>query len=286
MNETHVSVTSHSWLSHVMFMNGSRHIRSRMSQVTSAEDVADVSCLPLACVRRESFICATWLIRMWDLTHSYVRHGSFIEVSADAPYLRLLLSCLAWLTCVSRDPFICATWPICKFDMTHSYVRRDSLMCATWLIAWLWHVWAMTHLHVQHDPFICATWLIHKCDVTCSYVRRDSFTCATWLIHWGRCWRVLLDADMCEPWLIYMCNMTHLYVQHDSFICATRLIYMCDVTHSYVQHDLFSGIGADVFCFTLTCVWRDSFMCVTRLIHVRDMTHSYVWHDSGIWSHI
>jgi len=29
-------------------------------------------------VRRDSFICVTWLIHMCDMTHSYVRHDSFI----------------------------------------------------------------------------------------------------------------------------------------------------------------------------------------------------------------
>ena len=41
---------------------------------------------------------------MCDMTHSYVRH----------------------------DSFICVTWLTHMFDMTHSYVRHDSFMCATW----------------------------------------------------------------------------------------------------------------------------------------------------------
>ena len=53
---------------------------------------------------------------MFDMTHSYVRHGSFV----------------------------CATWLIHMCDMTHSYVRHDSFMC----VSWLNHVCAMTHSYV------------------------------------------------------------------------------------------------------------------------------------------
>jgi len=41
-----------------------------------------------------------------DMTHSYVRH----------------------------DSFICATWLILMCDMTHSYERHDSCICTTWLM--------------------------------------------------------------------------------------------------------------------------------------------------------
>ena len=99
----------------------------------------------------DSFICVTWLIhmccmigvsfralpviRMWDMTHSYVRHDSFIY----------------------------GTWLIRMFDMTHSYVLHDwcilkSLSCQS---------------YVRHDSFICETWLIHIFDMTYSYVRHD-----------------------------------------------------------------------------------------------------------------
>jgi len=91
---------------------------------------------------------------MCDMTHSRVRH----------------------------DSFICAIWLIRMCDMTHLYVRHDSFMCATWLIhlsqvrsreytnvAWLIS-------YVQHVSFTCATWLIHMCDVTHLYVRHDSST--------------------------------------------------------------------------------------------------------------
>jgi len=96
-------------------------------------------------LRHDTFICATWRIHMCDMTHSYLRH----------------------------DTFICATWRIHMCDMTHSYLRHDAFICATWHV----HMCDMTHSYVRHDAFICATWRIHMCDMTHSYV--------TWRIHTG-----------------------------------------------------------------------------------------------------
>jgi len=141
-------------------------------------------------------------IQMCDMTHSHVRHDSFI--------------CVTWLIhMLWHDSFICATWLIHKCDMTHSYVRHDSFICVTWLIL----MCDMTHPHVWHDSFICTTWLIQKCDMSRWNVWHGLFICVTWLIH--------------------VCDMTHSYAWHDSFICVTWLIHMCDMTHSYVWHNSF-----------------------------------------------
>ena len=91
------------------------------------------------------------LIDTWDLTHMYVRHGTFI----------------------------CVTWLIHMCDMTHSNVWHDPFTCVTWLI----HMCDMTHSYVWHDSFTCVTWPIDTCDMTHWYLRHDSFVCATWLIH-------------------------------------------------------------------------------------------------------
>ena len=63
------------------------------------------------------------LIHIYNMTHSYVRHVSFIRV----------------------------TWLIHTCDMTHSYVRRDSSIRVTWLM----YTCNMTHSYVRHDSFIC-----------------------------------------------------------------------------------------------------------------------------------
>ena len=145
-------------------------------------------------VRHDSFICATWLIHMCDMTHSYVWH----------------------------DSLTCATWPIHTCDMTNSCVRHDSFH----LRHDPFYVCDMTHPYVRHDSFIratwltsCATWLIHMCDMTHSYVRHDSH-------------HVRHDS-------FHVCDMTHNsdgnglvgQIAGASPICAMTHS-MCDMTHS------------------------------------------------------
>ena len=200
----------------------------------------------------DSFLCVTWLIRMCDMTNSYVWHmcdmtySCVFSLRSARPLRRNL-----WLTW--HDSFMCVTWLmhcvtqlLLMRDKTHSCAWHDSFLNVTWMIltcsSWGQHAlsgatcdpWDMTPSCVWHD--------IHTCDTTHSYVWRDSFS------HFKS------EADTPsqvrlvtrKTWLIRMCDMTHSYVWHDSFICVTWLIHLCDMTHSYV--------------------WHDSFVCVSWLI--------------------
>jgi len=138
---------------------------------------------------------------MWDMTHSYVGH----------------------------DSFICGTWLIHMWDMTHSYVGHDSLICGTWLI----HMWDMTRvIWMIHrcdtmssvisicvtESSICVTrfmysvclyiWMchVHMCDMNHSYVSRDlcilfvyTFECVM---------------SICVIWIIHMCDALYAHVCH------------------------------------------------------------------------
>jgi len=122
--------------------------------------------------QRDSLICETWLIHMWDMTHSYVRH----------------------------DSFVCETWLIHMCDMTHSYVTHDSSRYVTWLLysqnnALLSPL--SSHIPCLRKPPVCgnplfsenwkllfsmtfsfseSSWLIQMCDMTHS-MWHDSFMC-------------------------------------------------------------------------------------------------------------
>ena len=78
------------------------------------------------------------LLHMCDMTHSYVRHDSFL--------------------CVTGFIHIC--------DMTLPSVWHDSSISVPWLI----HMCDMTHPNVSRDSFICKTWIFHMCDMTFPYV--------------------------------------------------------------------------------------------------------------------
>jgi len=98
------------WMSHGTY--GRFLSRCRRDRVTRLIECAHLD-------KTTHCIYVTWLIHIWDMTHSYVGH----------------------------DSFICGTWLIHMWDMTHSYVGHDSFICETWLI----HMCDMTHPHVWHD---------------------------------------------------------------------------------------------------------------------------------------
>jgi len=94
---------------------------------------------------------------MRDMSHSYVRHDSFI--------------CVTWLIhihrrsnerirgrrkCLRHDLFICAAWLIHMCDVTHSYTQTTQ-----WKDSWDEEMCDMMNSYVRHDSFICVTWLMH-----------------------------------------------------------------------------------------------------------------------------
>jgi len=85
--------------------------------------------------QRDLLVDSSSMVKIWmsvrNMSHSYVRH----------------------------DSFICETWLIPIRNMTHSYVTHDSFSCETWLI----HVRNMTNSYVRHDSFTRETWLSHAC---------------------------------------------------------------------------------------------------------------------------
>jgi len=87
-------------------------------------------------------VLVTWLIHMWNMTHSHV----------------------------CNDPFVCVTRTIHMRDTTYSYAWNGSFIGVTWLL----HMCDMTHAYAWHDAFIRVNWLIHTCDMTHSYAWHDS----------------------------------------------------------------------------------------------------------------
>jgi len=165
-------------------------------------------------VWRDAFTCLTYLIRIRDMTHSYLWHYSFLSVTLLLCVIKLIQYIII---------HICKYIYIYIYDKTHSHGWYDwhSGSRARWK-----QISYCSMLPLWYDAFTCVTWLFHMCDMTHSYVWQDTFTCEIWLIH--------------------MCDMTHSYVWHDSFTHhvshsnLTWLIHMCDMTHPYMWHDTFT----------------------------------------------
>ena len=78
---------------------------------------------------RDSFVCVTWLMRVCDMTHSFMGHDSFLCVTW------LIHMCAVTHSCITRDSFLRVTSCILVCDMICSYVWHESFM-----LAWLIHV--------------------------------------------------------------------------------------------------------------------------------------------------
>jgi len=258
MNEsclTYEWVMSHVWMRHVSHMN----IDTLYWHVI---------------VWHDSLICVTWLIHMWDMTHSCVWHDSlmcvasfFINAQTAIRFSRQSTSHTCDMThlYVWHDSPICVNWLTHMCDMTHSCMWHDSLICAMFcfindkttirstqqLSSRMCHV---THSYVWHDSPICVTWLTHVYDTTRSYAwhllhkwqnEQDSAAQSNWHV-------------TCVTWLTHMCDMTHPHVWHDSPICIT-FHFINDKTPIRFTQQLASDL-----CFMTDVTW---------LTHKCNITH-------------
>ena len=177
--------------------------------------ILNIKCmLTQSCVWHDSFIHVTWqffwLFFFWFsvvLTHSYVRHNSFLDFflvfgswTADSP---------AW--CVTRRIYTC--------DMTHSPVWHDMSDGALLFNCWWQLNCKNTKNSWSRDLLICVTCIMHTCDMTRLYV---------WQVWW-------LARETCVTCLLEICmrhDMTIVrHVWHGCCVtCVTWLLWMlCDM---------------------------------------------------------
>ena len=171
-------------------------------------------------VRHDSFMGVTWLIQSCDMTHSWVWHDSSATFTRrhelSTPLHSRMTHAHVWdmtHSCVWRVHITSSFQALFTYSslmsLSFKHFRHNSFISLTY---------DTTHSHVRHAAFTWATWLIHIWDMTHSYVRHAAFTCSFEL----------------SSRLHLLVSQSHSYVWHDSFICATWLIHKCDMTHSYV----------------------------------------------------
>ena len=157
---------------------------------------------------------------LWDMTHSYVRHDSFIFVT-----------CLIHLrkhggrSCFWSTQFLSLC--VCMRVIHILVYTRKSLSLGALFPT------------VRFDSFVCVTWLIHNCDITysCEEERRKALAFRRSI---SICVSVCDTCSfICVTWFVHMCDMNYSYLRYGSFMSETQLIHMCDMTYSYVWHDLY-----------------------------------------------
>ena len=170
---------------------------------------------------------------MCDMTHSYVWHESFI--------------CATWLIRV-RDMtyFINVTWLIHVYDMTHtpsacihaSTLSQSSVpVYSTRLTNSNTHCNTLRHTAthwntLQHTATHCNT--LQHTAAHCNTLHNTAAHCNT--LQHSTLQHTATRSQSSVPvysWLIHTCDRTHSYVWNDRFIYVTWLNNMCDVIHSY-----------------------------------------------------
>jgi len=217
-------------------------------------------------------IFVIWCIHVRGMTHSYVRH----------------------------DSFICVAWLIHMFDMTHTFVWHDSFICAAWLI----HMCDMTHMCDLSHAYIDRRALSQLFrvpiygwirDTTDLYVWHKSFICVKWLIHLfigGHMITALPGATPLKPgsatfpmfgvgnghWYIY----THMYVYiYIHIYYVLMYICICMITYMY--------IGTYTCVYIILGMWRLWSLaseashtqiyihtCLCTYIHICNYTYAYM----------
>jgi len=155
-------------------------------------------------VLRGQITCEMCLVHMWDMTHSYVRHDSFICATRliqiqNTTYLYVRHNSF---TCISRRH---KCWVVADV--------RQSLPCQTCFI----HMSHMTYSYVRHISFICETCFIHMWDTShlCVSPYATNGGLQPHFIEWGHTYVCVMSSHV---WV-----MSHTYtMSHDICPCATH----------------------------------------------------------------
>jgi len=123
-------------------------------------------------VWHDSFICGTWLIHMWDMTHSYEGHDSFTFDS---------ICCVCIIVCVG----VCVYVYVC--------------MCAyvgVWRDSYIYLIFCLNFL-MQHTATHCNT-LQHTATHCNTLQHTDSYIYLIWCLNFlAVCCRVLQSVAVC-----------------------------------------------------------------------------------------
>jgi len=180
------------------------------NSISDAQDEASSSCASV-----------TWLIHVWDTTHSCLRHNSFMSVTW------LIRVCGMAYLCLWRDSFMSVTWLMHVCDTTRPCLWHDSFMFVSWLIhvcdmmSCLWH----DSLMVWHDPCMICWWWRHSISDAPHYEADEGYTCCSVLQCVAVCWSVLQCVAVCCS--VTHCNTLQLTASHWNTFQHTAAHVLC-----------------------------------------------------------
>ena len=225
-----------------------------------------------------------WPIHMCDMTHSHVRHDSFMHVT-----------CRVHMFAQTH-----VTWLIHMCDVSHSYVCHDTL-----------HMCDLSHSYVQCAPclsFLCAPCLSFVCAT-------NSFTCLWFYVPQP----LLHVSDSYVPWhvshvshfyvprpashvrllshwyvhyiIFYTCNMSYSYVQRDTFMLDGRpwmshVPYTLCHTYEWGMFDIWNNHVTHMKKSRQICKWVTPNIRMRQITQVQQSSHIYQWVMSQIWKRL
>ena len=215
-------------------------------------------------------MCGTWLFHMYDMTHPYVWHDSFLYATW------LICVCEAFLRAYHsfepQSPYACGwvswhTW--CKDLIWHTWCK--DLMCHRWCWHLIWHTSCKHLVSLMHHcipvtrlrRLIAYAWVMSRI----IYVWHATFICGTCLIHLSH------DSSICETWLVSKCDMTHWYMwaflhTYDSFVRATCDVHMCDMARIYIYIYI---------CIVIWLVYMDIYIYIYIYVYIHMYIHIYMY---------
>ena len=213
----------------------------------------DVSFICVAYVYA-SFKCATWLIHMCDMTHSYVRYDTFhIHVSDSRSrqecYIYQWATSHVWR---SHIAYVC--------DVTHPYLRDDPIM---------WE----THHHDRNVT--CINESRHTCEGVMSHL------CATWLIHMCDMTQLRERLTLTIGTFTYI-NESHVWMSHVTRMSASCHTYERAMSHTWETHAHHRNVtyineSRHTYEWVTSRVWMSHVTHTNETCHTHECIMSHVW---------
>jgi len=267
-------------------------------------------CSCVSCVRHDSLMCSTWLIRMCAMIRLWVKIGWMLRMcTSDGSCSRCV--CMSACLCVYVSVCLCLCVWVC--DMIYSCWWHDSFINRNLVNA------ANVQMAAALDVSVCLCVCVSVCLCVCVSVCLCVHSCVNFIYMCnpvGSCVRcvcvsvsvhvcvcvcaclclcVCVCACLCDTcvlratWLIRVCYMIRPCVWRDPFICAVQFaaesgvsVRLCICVSMWLCVECILCAAWLIHC-GMICQWtlHDVFKSVACFVHVCYTTHSYVQHQ---WS--
>jgi len=259
--------------------------------------------------RLDSFMYETWRIRLWDMTHSYMGHGSFTYETGLIHFETWLIHFEMWRFHSWDMTHLYGIWRIHRLDMTLSYMRYWHTHTRIWDVCGVRYVCAInrTHAHthtlslsrtdtyiytiytLSHTHTLTHTGLFCKRGRTpgglvCTrdLTREDSSPARSRTCSFGRMWSFVFDAAGIlrgSRAHMFICMNIYIYTFLDTYIYIRTYLNVYIYTYIYTSEHIYVYINIHK-SFTHILVNCAGLWTIRTLQHISELqcaSGCYVW---------